>query len=332
MMRFCIQNIALNLIRRTTTLGIIFLMLCHIQIAEANTEADVSKTTIGAYVNGIHSIDLKTGTVDLDLYVWLRSNGKRNLLDSLEVMNGSIKERSAVVSRKVGVENYYSMRIAVTAFQHYELSKFPLDKQTLKIYFEDAEEDNTLMQFIPDEVNTKIGKSVTLPGWKIGNPRISVRPNGYDTNYGDTSMGIDSSSYSRATLEIPIDREGVGFFFKLFSTVFLSAGVAFLSFYIRPINLDPRFGLGVGGIFAVVASNFVLSSMLPETHEITMGEALLITTIASIFLALLESVVSLKLWESGRMKESERVDYFAGRVLPIVYLFLCTTVITLYVF
>ena len=70
---------------------------------------------------------------------------------------------------------------------------------------------------------------------------------------------------------------------KLFGTVVLSAAVAFLSFHVKPSDLDPRFGLGIGGIFAVVASNFVLSSMLPETHEVTMGEALLLLTIAGIF-------------------------------------------------
>lgn len=231
-MRLNVQNIHLYSIHQKIVLGILFLyLLSHNVLAEANAETISNKTIIGAYINGIHSIDLKAGTVNLDLYVWLRSKEKRNLLDSLEVMNGSISDKSSVVTKTIGDEYYYSMRIAVTAFQRYELSKFPLDKQRLKLFLEDSEEDNASMQFIPDESNTKIGKSVILPGWKIGSPRITVSPNHYDTNYGDTSMGNNSSSYSRVALEIPIEREGIGFFFKLFSTVFLSAGVAFLSLF-----------------------------------------------------------------------------------------------------
>jgi hypothetical protein len=143
-------------------------------------------------------------------------------------------------------------------------------------------------------------------------------------------MGTNNSVFSRTVVEIPIEREGIGYFFKLFGTVILSASVAFLSFFIKPIDLDPRFGLGIGGIFAVVASNFVLSSMLPETHEITMGEALLLLTICGIFIALLQSVISLKLWESGRQSESVILDSRSGIWVPLLYLIGCSVILLSY--
>jgi hypothetical protein len=270
--------------------------------AETKVDQHLQKgeVLIGAYVNGIHSIDLRAGTVDLDLYIWLRTKGDGNLLDSIEVVNGSITEKSAVVKKKIGDENYFSMRITAKAFQIFDLRKFPLDKQNLTVIFEDSEEDISALQFVSDEKNTKVADAAELPGWKIGKATINISSHGYDTNYGDLSLGQNNSKFSRAAISIPIDREGVGYFFKLFGTVFLSAFVTFLSFFIRPNNLDPRFGLGVGGIFAVVASNFVLSSMLPDTNQVTMGEALLLLTIISIFIALTESVISLRLWESGK--------------------------------
>jgi hypothetical protein len=312
--------------------GLCFLLLSlssGIAFSETQIEPSLHKgaVLIGAYVNGIHSIDLRAGTVDLDLYIWLRTKSERNLLDSIEVVNGSIIEKSAVVKKKIGDENYFSMRISAKAFQIFDLRKFPLDKQNLAIVFEDSEEDISALQFVPDEMNTKVASAAELPGWKIGKAAINISSHSYDTNYGDLSLGQNNSKFSRAAISIPIDREGVGYFFKLFGTVFLSAFVTFLSFFIRPNNLDPRFGLGVGGIFAVVASNFVLSSMLPDTNQVTMGEALLLLTIISIFIALTESVISLRLWESDKEEMAIKLDSMAGWIMPIVYLAMCALIL-----
>ena len=310
----------------------LFSLFCGNAFSETQVEPHLKKgeVLIGAYVNGIHSIDLRAGTVDLDLYIWLRTKGDRNLLDSIEVVNGSILEKSAIVKKKIGNENYFSMRITAKAFQIFDLRKFPLDKQNLMIVFEDSEADTSTLQFVPDENNTKVADAAELPGWKIGKATISIVSHGYDTNYGDLSLGGNNSKFSRAAISIPIDREGVGYFFKLFGTVFLSAFVTFLSFFIRPNNLDPRFGLGVGGIFAVVASNFVLSSMLPDTNQVTMGEALLLLTISSIFIALTESVISLRLWESGKEEMAIKLDSMAGWIMPIVYLAMCALILVGY--
>lgn len=301
--------------------------------AETNVEphSPTGKVIIGAYVNGIHSIDIKNGTVDLDLYVWFRTKGKKNILDSIEITNGSMGERTAVLKKKIGDELYYSMRVTTKAYQLYDLRNFPLDHQQLIFSFEDSDEDVSTLQFEPDKENTKISGAIALPGWRVGQVRIDVSTKEYDTNYGDTSMGAQYSKFSRATLMIPIDREGVGYFFKLFWAVFLSAGVAFLSFFIKPDNLDPRFGLGVGGIFAVVASSIVISSMLPETQQVTMGEVLLLITITSIFLTLIESVVSLRLWESGKQSVSMKLDTWFGRVAPISYMAICVAVIVFFI-
>lgn len=310
------------------------LLLCLLSFnAFAETKAELvtsGKVLIGAYINGIRSIDIKAGTVDLDLYVWLRTNRERNLLDSLEIMNGSISEKTSVVKKKIGDENYLSMRIAVKTFQNFDLRKFPLDNQNITLFFEDTEEDNAALQFDPDEENTRVGKAVTLPGWEVGKAKITVNPNTYDTNYGDISIGVNNSKYSRATISVPIKRDGLGYFFKLFGTVLLAASVAFLSFFIKPVNLDPRFGLGVGGIFAVVASNLVLSSMLPETPQVTLAEGLLLITIIAIFTSLLESVFSLTLWESGNQPLAIKLDFVAGWLMPTIYLLACALMIAAY--
>lgn len=307
-----------------------FLLLILIMLSPLGSISAQENVLVGAYINGISNLDLKSGSAKIDAYLWFRSPKNIKILDTVEVMNGEKPEVSSIVTKKIGKTFYSSERIQLDTRQIFNLKKFPLDRQVIRIDLENSEFDAEDLQFVADEKNTKVSESLVLPGWKIGKPSIRVTDKSYDTNYGDLTMGDNGSVYSRAIVEIPIEREGMGYFFKLFGTVFLSAAVAFLSFYIRPDDLDPRFGLGVGGIFAVVASNFVLSSMLPETHEFTMGEALLLMTIVSIFIALLESVVSLRLWESGNTKAALKLDKYAGISLPLAYVSISAIIVSYY--
>lgn len=290
-------------------------------------QKETGKVVIGAYINGINSIDLKAGTVNLDVYLWLLTKGDRNLLDSIEVMNGTVEEKSSIVAKKIGDDNYFSVRMQIKTLQLYDLRAFPLDKQHLILYIEDSQEDISGLEFVADTANTKTAGSISLPGWKVGKVQIKTVNNKYDTNYGDKTWGSDSSSFSRTVIDIPIQREGFGYFFKLFCTVFLSAAVAFLAFHILPGNMEPRFGLGVGGIFAVVASDYVLASMLPETHQITMGEGLLILTMVFIFITLIEIVYTVKLWEDGKQAISLKINRICGIVIPISYVVLSVIII-----
>lgn len=289
------------------------------------------KVLVGVYINGIHSIDLKAGTVSYDMYVWFRTKGKRNLLDSVEVMNGNVIDKSSISKEKIGKENYYSMRMQLNTFQKFNFKKFPLDTQNLRLIIEDTEEDIDSLNFDLDKTNSKKSQNISIPGWKVGDMRMKVEKHVYDTNYGDTTLGKDTSTFSSVVIDIPIQRDGLGYFFKLLGTVFLSAAVAFLCFFIKPDNHDPRFGLGVGGIFAVVASNFVLSSMLPETSEVTMGETLLLMTMAFIFISILESVISLKIFEKDNINASKRLDLIFGICMPIIYLILVSWIVISYI-
>ena len=51
----------------------------------------------------------------------------------------------------------------------------------------------------------------------------------------------NSTEYSRFTLPLQFKREGLGYFIKTFFGLFVAASIAFLAFFMKPIDLDPRF-------------------------------------------------------------------------------------------
>ena len=70
--------------------------------------------------------------------------------------------------------------------------------------------------------------------------------------------------------------------------------------------------------------------MLPETSQVTMGETLLLMTMGFIFLVLFESVISLKIFESGKKEQALKIDAISGVLFPFVYFLLSFILVLFY--
>jgi hypothetical protein len=162
---------------------------------------------------------------------------------------------------------------------------------------------------------------VQTPGWEVGKATAEVVPHHYATNYGniDLPAGDKGSVYSQYALSIPLARRGAGYFLKLFFGLFIAVGIAMLAFHIKPTDLDPRFGLPVGSIFAAVGSLYVTSQLLPDTNVITLSDRLHILAFVTIFLSLVESTWSLHVWSKGDEAKSKRIDHVSFWALGAFY-------------
>jgi hypothetical protein len=65
-------------------------------------------------------------------------------------------------------------------------------------------------------------------------------------------------------------------------------------------DLDARFGLSVGSIFAAMANTYVLGEILPETEAITMAEQMNFLGVGTIFCAVFISIASIRLVYAGK--------------------------------
>ena len=134
----------------------------------------------------------------------------------------------------------------------------------------------------------------------------------YETTYGDPSLSsTDFSTYSRVIVSFTMERHGLGLFFKLFGGLFIAVLISMLTFFISPKDLDPRFGLPVGAIFASIASQYVISSTLPQNQQLTLVDILHVLSFFYIFLCILFSTVSLHYMKSGKEQSSKKLDRYA---------------------
>src|SRR5262249_13888434 len=144
------------------------------------------------------------------------------------------------------------------------------------------------------------------------------------TNYGDVDLPTEhESAYSRFQFSLPVKRNGWGYFLKLLFGLYVATIISFIAFLIEPSHFDPRFGLGVGAIFAAVASQYVVSSALPETSTLTLVDTLHILSFIVILISISESTLSLKLFcsaDPARVKASRLLDRWSFAGLGLAYI------------
>jgi len=289
---------------------------------EETGPADTVK--VGAYIFSLYDLDFPANKLNADFYLWY--NTKKDsmaLLENLEIINSTELTKSYEMNEKRGNIFFHSVRINTKIKEQWEVNNFPFDRQLIEIRIEDFDKDNTKMVFVADTAASKIDKDVHLDGWKIKDFGIKIDDHKYETNYGDPDIPLDEySSFSRATLYFTLEREGKGLFFKLFIGLFISVLISLLTFFVNPLDLDPRFGLSVGAIFAAIASQYVITSTLPQNESLTLVDILHDISFIFIFLCILISTISLHYMKTGKEVLSQKLDRYSFFVFAITYLVL----------
>ena len=106
---------------------------------------------------------------------------------------------------------------------------------------------------------------------------------------------------------------------KTFLALFISVAIAFLSFVLKPSETDPRFGVGLAAIFGAVSSEIVMTSNLPDMPYLTLGDKIHLFSLFVIFLSLLQSCLTLRLFRQGNSALAARLDKISLLAFPISY-------------
>src|SRR4029077_10837399 len=145
-------------------------------------------------------------------------------------------------------------------------------------------------------------------------------PHSYKSTRGDPRMASGQATYSQLIYGIWIKREGYGFYLKLFQGLYAAVGIAFLALFIKPTDVDPRFGLGVGAFFAAVANCYITAQMLPDSGVMSLADMVNGFGMGTIFLSLVQSTLSLYLYDiRGEEALSKRLDKVSAVIFLVGY-------------
>lgn len=278
-------------------------------------------TKVGLFVTSLHDFDLTDQSYTAEFWLWFNyKNDSLKPLETREISNVKSVESSIPDTEKKGDINWATEKIRANIKHQWNLEHFPFDRQVLALEIEEAIYDTTTMIYVPDVENSKYdNQNMNLTEWKITNFKIAPNVKTYQTTYGDPELeGI--SSYPSVKAEITIERIGTGLFFKLFTGVYVAFFISMMVFFIEPVDVDPRFGLSVGGLFASVGNKYIVDSNMPESTSFTLIDKVHAMTFLYILISIVISVISLYFFKNNQIQKSKKLDVRSFFVLAASYI------------
>lgn len=280
------------------------------------------RVKVGIYLDGIASVSLLDSEWSPVFYIWFRwTDEDINPGETFNIVEGEIASKQLLASKVENGEHYalYLVEAKVTKF--FNTSRFPVDDHLLTLAIEDGSRRWEELEYVPDLEGSNISSRVKMPGYKALKTALVVKPHAYKSNFGDPAMPAGTRrTYSQLIYGIWNGRTGYGPYLKVFVGLFAAAAIALLAFFIKPTDVDPRFGLGVGGFFGAVANTLLSASMVPDSGILTLMDLVNGVGAITIFLTLVVSTISLHLYDiRGEVALSRAFDRVAFIVFAVAF-------------
>ena len=256
-------------------------------------------------------------------WLWfLYNNADFNFATQLDIPNAKSIDPPEIIVDSLDGKAWVIMKMKCSMKEHWNVEDFPFDRQHLRVQVENTLFDSKNLIFVADEKGSTYDKKEAIDGWTIKDFRVSIHENDYETGFGDSRTGKESSIFSQFRLEMDLERNAWGLFMKIFIGMYISFLIAAISFTPHPSELEPRFGLPVGGLFAAVGNKYIIDSLLPESSSFTLVDTLHTLTFLGILSTLIVSAIALKFHDAGKNETSMKVNKLGAQIVISLYIIL----------
>jgi hypothetical protein len=304
-------------------LSILFLSLCTVMLSSAQVlsyENQRDTVTVGVYLISVHDINFHNKEYTARFWLWfLYDNPMFNFRDQLDIPNAKAIDPPEIFPDTINGKPWIMLKMKCTMKEKWSVQDFPFDHQSLHIQIENSLYDNKLLVFRPDVKGSNYDSLMTIDGWKITDFTIRADSSVYPTAFGDYRIKKQNSVFSSFNINMEIERDSWGLFTKIFIGMYISFLIAMVSFAPKPTEIEPRFGLPVGGLFAAVGNKYIIDPLLPESSTFTLVDTLHTITFLAIFAMLMVSAFALKFHDWGRPEMGDRVDKVGATMVVVVY-------------
>ena len=283
---------------------------------EEKVEPDTVKA--GVYIISVHDINFRSKEYTLRFWMWfVYDNPDFDFTRQLDLPNAKDIEIQETIKDSLDGKAWVIMKMKCTMKQSWSVHDFPFDQQHLKMHIENTLFDKRKLIFKPDTDGSSMDPEEAIDGWGVSRFAVTESNNDYITGFGDPSS--KNQNFSSFDVEIDLERNALGMFFKIFLGMYIAFMIATISFTPHPSEMDPRFGLPVGGLFAAVGNKYIIDSLLPESSAFTLVDSLHALTFIGIFGILLVSAIALRQYDAGNKALSERTNRRGARIVISTY-------------
>jgi hypothetical protein len=266
-------------------------------------EAKPVDVNVGIFMHRSGEFSMKDNQWTADFDIWFIWTGEDvHPGENFEVVNGQVELRDKKDCYSKAGQHYERYHVRARIIKDFDTSRFPLSDIALDVQIEDGKDDAQKLRYVPDKQGIILSSQIFGKVLKITQSGTWVKLNNYTAT---------QKVHSRFISAILIEPPGLRFYDKMFQALFASIAIAFIVLFIKPTHVDPRFGLVVGALFAVVGNNIYIQSYLPVSANISLVDMAGATGLVTIFLILVQSAVSLYIFDT---KGQERLSRFFDKV------------------
>jgi hypothetical protein len=293
---------------------LLLLSSLHFAFAQPDT------VKVGSYVISVHDINFRDKEYTMRFWLWfLYKNPDFDFSTQLDIPNAKSIDKPEIITDSIDGKKWVIMKMKANMKESWSVVDFPFDHQHLKVQIENTLFDNNSLIFEPDVKGSTFDKSEAIDGWEITNFSVRTITNDYETGFGDPRPERSLQHFSAFLIEMDIDRNAWGLFLKIFIGMYIAFLISIISFTVEVSELDPRFGLPVGGLFATVGNKYIIDSILPETSAFTLVDTLHTLTFLAIFGTLLVSAISLYQYDRGDIATAKHYNNIGRRYIISLY-------------
>lgn len=194
----------------------------------------------------------------------------------------------------------------ITVFSHFDLRDFPFDRQNLTLKFESLYGTSDVEFQELEELSFK--RQASVPGWRLSEPRTAIET--------EQALLIKRSLLSA---EIEAEREPGVFRRKLIIPVALIVFMAYAIFWISPKLIPPQTGIGTTSMLTLIAYQFALGNSLPQISYLTRADFFLLCSLALVFTALAEAIVTAALMNYEKESAARKMDVLFRVLYPSAF-------------
>jgi hypothetical protein len=210
-----------------------------------------------------------------------------------------------------------SINVSVPLATHYDLRRFPLDRQTLELQVESYLWNRDQLQFIHDETISGLSNGISIPEWNIESVSGHV---------GEIAVMRSDTPFSRYILEIEIARKPGFYLWKVFLPLVVIVALSWSVFWMTDERFSARSRISATGVLTVVAYQFVFAENLPRVGYLTLLDQVMIGSFGLLAVTVLESLFVDRANRHDPAK-AIRIDRTSRWLFPAVYAAMLATIV-----
>ena len=278
-----------------------------------------AEVKVGVFVDHIDDFDVSSGTFATDFDVWFQwQDDALRPGETFLVTNGNVTSRVRIETSDDGGQHYERWHLHAKVDGSVDPVRYPFGDVALSIQIEDGRHGVDHVRYVADARSSGLSFEALPRSLTAKKTLATVKYVEYASTLG--RPGGASEVRSRFAFFVLGAPQSGPTYLKTFQALFASVAIALLVFFIKPTQVDPRFGLGVGAVFAAIANNISVTATLPTVRDFTLTAMVNAIGLGTIFLTMVESAISLYLLDSrGLEKLYKQLDALSFTILSAGY-------------